>query len=365
MRIKKFIRRIKHSRRKTSMLSLVLIILIFGLTFGYAYVQTTLKVDGTVNVSSANWNVYWDNIVIGDLSNAEVTSSPTISSGKTEVTFGVTLNNPGDRYVFTVDAVNDGTIDAMISNIEGGVYETDGITSKPLPDYLAYTFTYQDGTDIEDHHLLETGKRETYRISVYYKEGFDTSELPTEDTDYVFKFGTGYVQKSASGVQRVESPYSYTVSGTHSSIGSAIPSNVDTYSNYQDAVLDFGQNIFLRHRLENNIITESYAGFLYQGKAYYIRGGGATYNSGTGEYNSDSPYYEDNKALLLSIFGSSKCSEMTVSGSWKNYECRDGNLSVSASNDGYASTMLSYGYDGDYQCSVDSACSSCYVTSLG
>lgn len=365
MKIKRFIRRIKHSRRKTSVFSLVLIILIFGLTLGYAYVQTTLKVDGTVNVSSANWNVYWDNIVVGDLSNAEVTSSPTISSGKTEVTFGVTLNNPGDRYVFTVDAVNDGTIDAMISNIEGGVYETDGITSKPLPDYLAYTFTYQDGTDIEDHHLLETGKRETYRISVYYKEGFDTSELPTEDTDYVFKFGTGYVQKSASGVQRVESPYSYTVSEVQSSIGSAIPNDVITYSNYQDAVLDFGQNVFLRHRLENNIITESYAGFLYQGKAYYVRGGGATYNSGTGEYNNDSPYYEENKALLLSIFGSDKCSERTGSGSWKIYECRDGNLSVSTSTSGYASVDETREAVYHYVCSVDSACSSCDVSYLG
>ena len=162
----------------------------------------------------------------------------------------------------------------------------------------------------------------------------------------------------------MESPYSYSVNNDPISIGSSLGDSV-VYSNYQDAVLDFGHDVFLRHRLENNIITESYAGFLYQGKDYYIRGGGATYNSGTGEYNNDSPYYEENKALLLSIFGSSKCSEVTVSGSWKSYECSDGNLSVSIQTNGYASTMLSYRPDGDYRCSVYSACSSCNVNYLG
>ena len=55
----------------------------------------------------------------------------------TEVTYEVTLAKPGDFYEFTVDAVNAGTVDAIIDEVrstykigEGG---TTTITSSNLP----------------------------------------------------------------------------------------------------------------------------------------------------------------------------------------------------------------------------------------
>ena len=350
MKIKRFIRRIKHSRRKTSVFSLVLIILIFGLTLGYAYVHTTLEVDGTVNVSSANWNVYWDNIVVDDISNAEVTSSPTISSGKTEVTFGVTLNNPGDRYVFTVDAVNDGTIDAMISNVVGGVYETDGVTSKPLPEYLEYEFTYRDGIEIDENHLLASGTTETYQVSVHYKEGFDTSELPTEDEDYVFIFGMNYVQKSSNAIVRTKG-FQYTTSDIYVDIFDELPSEVITYDNYQDAIVDDDHDIFLRYQVLNNYVNGSSVGFLYNGNVYYLRGAGATYNDETNKYNNDSIYFESNKALLQRIFGSSNCEDINSI----YYTCYEGNICASIGMNGSVSVSKNL-----YHCVIDiNAGSSC------
>ena len=99
----------------------ILVLLLLGLTLGYAYLNTTLNIDGTVNVSSANWNVYWDNIQYSSNNVTDVTTPATISTGKTEVVFNVNFKEPGDTYEFTVDAVNDGSIDAMVDTVITGI----------------------------------------------------------------------------------------------------------------------------------------------------------------------------------------------------------------------------------------------------
>ena len=342
MRIKRLLKKMRYSRRKTSMLSLVLIILVFGLTIGYAYVHTTLEVDGTVNVSSANWNVYWDNIVIGSDNHADVTAAPTISTGKTEVTFSVTFNDPGDKYEFTVDAVNDGTIDAMISNVDGGVYETDGVTSKPLPDYLEYDFTYSDGEMIEQYHKLETGERETYVISVHYKKGYDISQLPTEDTDYVFKFGINYVQASTNAFVRPDVVTGFTISDSSNGIGEALPNGTVVYDNYQDAIAALGHNFFFKNKMENGIVTEKYIGFVYNDNLYYLRG-------------ADEDSYDSNKSVMQTAFGASNCEEF-YSDFGLAYRCTPSSGEAYISGNGSISID-----DNNFQCYIQyDGSTSCY-----
>ena len=109
-------------KSKKNTITYLLILLLLGITLGYAYLNTELQINGTTNVSSANWNIYWDNIQFGNSNVTDVTTPATIQTGNTEVVFNVNFSQPGDTYEFTVDAVNDGSINAMISVVSNGVF---------------------------------------------------------------------------------------------------------------------------------------------------------------------------------------------------------------------------------------------------
>ena len=117
-------------------IKILLILLIVGLGLGYAYINSDLNINGTAQVNSANWDVHWANIQVA--SGSVSASSPTISN-QTTVNYSVILDQPGDYYEFTVDAVNGGSIDAMIDTIDS---KLNGATITTLPDYLKYTVTY-------------------------------------------------------------------------------------------------------------------------------------------------------------------------------------------------------------------------------
>ena len=68
----------------------LLILLLLGITLGYAYLNTTLNINGTTNITSASWNIYWDNIVFGTNNVTDITTPATISSRLTEVTYNGT-----------------------------------------------------------------------------------------------------------------------------------------------------------------------------------------------------------------------------------------------------------------------------------
>ena len=98
----------RRNRKNNLILIFVALLSVIGL--GYALLSTTLSINGTTNVSSASWNIYWDNIVLGSNNVTDITTPATISTGKTEVSFNVNFKEPGDTYEFTVDAVNDGSM---------------------------------------------------------------------------------------------------------------------------------------------------------------------------------------------------------------------------------------------------------------
>ena len=192
----------------------LLLILVLTISIGYAAIATTLKINGTSTVKGVNWSVYWDNVNItdGSVTGTNVTAVPTTTgTTTTEVNFAVTLPEPGDYYEFTVDAVNAGSIDAMIAEngILNKVYADSAYTEEAtLPKVLKYTVTYADGTEIQDKHLLAkrsgtTPTREKYKVRVEYRndEEINPSDLDgTNDKTYYFKFAVTYVQADNSAV---------------------------------------------------------------------------------------------------------------------------------------------------------------------
>ena len=114
MRNKRGLNNILSTDRKTLYMVLsIVMVSVLTLTVVYAALSTTLQINGQAEVSAANWEIHLDNVVLN--SSSATTAVPTITDSKT-ATFSTTLTKPGDFYEFTIDVVNEGTIDAMIES---------------------------------------------------------------------------------------------------------------------------------------------------------------------------------------------------------------------------------------------------------
>lgn len=194
----------KNKRNKKLFLMLILVL---AVSIGYAAIATTLKINGTTTVKGARWNVYWENPKV--TSGSVTTTEPQLSENDTIATYDITLNEPGDFYEFTIDAVNAGSINAKIAEngIKNTVYENDGTTVKTLPAYIGYTVTYADNDEvITEGDILEkangsTPTKKKYKVKVWYKTDIDQSILNTStDETMQLKFEVQYVQADKNGV---------------------------------------------------------------------------------------------------------------------------------------------------------------------
>ena len=90
------------------------ILLLMGI--GYAAFSTQLKINGTSSISS-EWKVLITDItsgsIVGGASNA---AEPTHT--ETTATFSTNLISPGDSITYTITVANQGSIDAVLKNIE-------------------------------------------------------------------------------------------------------------------------------------------------------------------------------------------------------------------------------------------------------
>ncbi len=186
----------RKNKRQNKILLLTVILL--GVTIGFAALATTLKINGFTNVLKPNWNVYWANPVVSEGSVS--TTLPVIGedqgeSENTKATWSATLALPGDYYEFTIDAVNTGSVDAMITNIESIVYDTNN-NPISLPDYVVYTVTYDDGTEVTLNQLLDANSSKKYKVRVYYDyskmTADDVNNIPASGLSYEFSYKVTY-----------------------------------------------------------------------------------------------------------------------------------------------------------------------------
>ena len=177
----------------------LLLIILLGVTIGFALLSRQLNIFGTSNITASKWDIHWDNIAnikgIRPTVGAHITDS-----ARTIVEYQIDFTDPGDFYEFEVDAVNEGTMDAEIIEI---VSTVNGGEISSLPNYIKYSVKYADGTDPQIGDVLakksgDTPTRRTYKVRVYYDETLVTEEIlenmPDEGLDYVFNFKVRYKQ---------------------------------------------------------------------------------------------------------------------------------------------------------------------------
>lgn len=179
----------KERKGNKKFILVLLLLLVMGVSVGYAALSTTLNINGTSTIKKQTWDVHFENVQVA-ANSATATQAPEISTDETTVTYSVNLSNPGDFYEFTVDVVNKGSIpvklsaDAVLSGIDA---------AKDV--FTNYTVTYSDGTAIKagDKLAATTGKK-TVKVRVEYDANIDNDQLPTADTALDLKFSMNYVQ---------------------------------------------------------------------------------------------------------------------------------------------------------------------------
>ena len=178
--------------RKTLSLVLCLVLIcVFTLSTAYAALNAVLTIQGSAQVTSADWDIHLANPKV---TNGSVTTTvPTLATGKS-LTFSTTLNMPGDFYEFTVDVVNSGSIDAMIEKVT----KTPELTADQAK-YLNYEVSYQNGESISSKQTIASGVTMPIKVRVEYRKDLVASDLPTSQVQLTLGLVLDYVQSDGTG----------------------------------------------------------------------------------------------------------------------------------------------------------------------
>ena len=171
----------------------ILAVAVLVMSVGFASYAQNLNINGTATFAAAKWDVHFDTSTFDE--KTTVVSNPSASVGTTDITYTISLPEPGDEYTFDIDVVNAGTFNANLKKI------TITPALADLPEYVEHTVTYKnvDYTQTTDNinELLpkksgDTVGRETVTVNVKYKEG--TVTLPEEGDSVTFAVTLSYVQ---------------------------------------------------------------------------------------------------------------------------------------------------------------------------
>lgn len=151
----------------------ILLLLLVGITVGYATLSSNLNISGTSTIGVSDWDVHFENLATTSGS-VTPTTAPQISANQLSITYAVPLSVPGDFYEFTVDVRNAGTIPAKLSALPtvSGVSAAQDV-------YVNYTFTHTDGTAIVAGEKLAAGASKNFKVRVEFDRNITSDQLPT------------------------------------------------------------------------------------------------------------------------------------------------------------------------------------------
>ena len=191
----------KSSKKGLIILALIAII---GVTIGYAALTAQLNIDGSTKIKGNNWDIDIpaDNFDTTDpnctntttgvgcpinddqedtnIPDDDIIQKPTKeegADGEVNVSWSVILRKPGDYYEFTVDAKNDGSINAKLQSVD-----IKGITAAQQA-FANYTVTYSDGSTIAVNDPLNANSTKTIKVRVEFRSDVTNDNLPSSDVD--------------------------------------------------------------------------------------------------------------------------------------------------------------------------------------
>ena len=199
---------------KKKKFTILILLLMVGISIGYALLNVKLDITGKTSIGKSTWDVHFENVQITDGS-VEATKAPAIEN-YTTVDFEVGLNLPGDFYEFTVDVVNEGSIDAMIDS----VLKTPDLTETQQK-YLNYIIEYQNGEQITTKQLVKSEEFVRLKVRVEFKKDISASDLPQTKEILILGFNVNYAQSDGTGVEVSGNGITY-VDGDINEIGTVV-----------------------------------------------------------------------------------------------------------------------------------------------
>ena len=170
--------------RKKKLNKSFIIILVLFISIGFAVLSANININSNITFLPQSFNVYFDNLVVNqESSNTDI---PSLSNEDKSVSFTTTINEPGDFYEFSFDVINDGTMDAALSEVVKS-----GLTSTQ-EEYLNYTARYYGEREIKVDDILHAGYKEKVIVRVEYK--YDIEDVPSLG-NINFTFGLNYIKR--------------------------------------------------------------------------------------------------------------------------------------------------------------------------
>ena len=166
----------KQKNAQIIILSLLLAVVIFT-TVGFAAYTQNLNIGGTVAVEKSKWSIHFDqdSYQLDSKSQAVTTNM----ASNTSINFTSTLSKPGDFCAFSIKAVNDGTFDAVLNQLEMSSLSAE--QSK----YLTYTVSYGSASFTRTNNTLDTalnkGASSDVVVRVEYVAPTDPADLPSSN----------------------------------------------------------------------------------------------------------------------------------------------------------------------------------------
>ncbi|MBR3211218.1 MAG: hypothetical protein IKF71_04705 [Bacilli bacterium] len=245
----------RKNKKKQIILYIVLLLMFLGL--GYAFLNTSLLIDGTTSFRANEWNVYIDensfSVLPGSVSGAKVISAPSISEDT--ISFRISLTEPGDYYAYTFDVVNDGSIDAMIGNVDGD-YTTTGDSN--FLRFLNLEARYAYGLGYKTHDRIRANSRTTIMMWLRYKNAKELSPnyLPTVDSTLNINVTFRFVQ--ADSTANDPAGVIYRVSDEELQEGDDMPPALFETDDKGARLIDHYNTVYaLRHQVNDAQITSS------------------------------------------------------------------------------------------------------------
>lgn len=192
-----------------------LVVAIVGLTVAFAMLSSNLNISGSAYVDPVKWGIYFDNLSTGKTFGSAILDENTKAEimtdnngARTKIgNMNVILKIPGDKVVYTVDLVNEGTIPVEIADIQKSDIEYDFITLK-----VTYTGT-SDEVSIGD--VIEAGKDGSpaiYNLTITINYDKDlVNELPSEalQIDFNYKLEFKQTDNSVNKTTTTKKPFEF------------------------------------------------------------------------------------------------------------------------------------------------------------
>lgn len=130
--------------------NILIIILLLFISIGFAYLSTTLNINGGITFNQNNWDIHFENIKV-ITTDVSYTILEVDSNDNTKINSSITFKEPSEIFEYSVDVVNAGGIDAVFDSITNDLNSTN-------EEYITIEIKYYDGTNINQNDILRMGQ---------------------------------------------------------------------------------------------------------------------------------------------------------------------------------------------------------------